>query len=357
VHRNGVQIFPNLWQALDEAEHTIDVQCFEIAGDRTAATLYGTLLSAARRGLKVRFLIDPAGGREFRGEWVEDLRKAGAEVRKHDTRHLARLGLQNYRIHQRVVLLDGVRAFGGGFGFADRWLGDAGGPDEYRDYAVEVRGPAAAVLGAAFNSTWAANGGWVTGPEQERGWPEPAGEHEALVVRASCGPIWNDAATLYETLVRTAEKRVRMAMGYFTPPQRLIDLFAETVERGVEVELIVPGPIMKRRVSKWAGESRFDDLRDAGVAVYRYQPARLHAKVVTVDGVAAVVGSINLDARSLSLDAEVGVLFGVPELVAAIDRDLDTDRSRSIRVDDGWRHAGPLEAARDRVARTLSPWL
>jgi cardiolipin synthase len=354
--RNGVEIFPALWQALDEAQQSIDVVCFEMGGDGTARELTDKLLAALRRGCQVRLLTDPFGGRRFKGDWIDEIRDAGGQVRRHHLRYWWRPATQNHRFHGRAVVCDGRVAFTGGFGIADRWRGDAGGPDEYRDYAVRVVGPAVCVLSAGFMSAWASNGG-VEPPPCER-WPTLDGPDLVVAVRATSGPVWNDMATVVDVLTQTARSSIRMAVGYFSPPPRTVEMLCAAARRGVDVQIVTPGPISHRDVTKWAGSSRFDELLDAGVRLYRYLPARLHAKAMVFDGVAGFVGSANLNSRSLGLDGELGLLFGSPELVRRLDADLDRDVDASDEVLPGsWARFGAPEKAFYRACRVVEPWV
>lgn len=356
--RNGDQIFPALWTDLAAARRSIDVACFEVDDGNIPRELTDILTERAQAGVRVRVLFDPVGGRSFDRDRVEQIREAGGTFVWHDTEKLRRPGLQNYRHHRRAVVIDGRIGYAGGFGFADRWGGDAGGPDEYRDHAIRVQGPVVDGIRASFIEGWAMNGNATFDEGDDLG-PQPdAGAVRATCVRASASYTWNDGATLYDALIRGATSRLRMAMGYFSPAGRAVRLLCEAAERGVQVQLVVPGPIMRRRIVKWAGEHVFDELLDGGVELYRYQPSRLHAKLVTVDGHVAVVGSINLDDRSLSLDAETGVVVFDDGVTSRLDADLDDDIAASERVVKGeWRHLGRLEMARDAAARIVNPWI
>jgi cardiolipin synthase len=355
--RNGVDIFPAIWEALDAAQESIDVVCFEMGGDGIPRKLTDKLVAAVERGCKVRLLTDPFGGRKFKGEWIDEIRAAGGQVRRHHLKYWWRPATQNHRFHGRAVVCDNKVGFAGGFGFADRWQGDAGGPDEYRDYAVRVVGPTVCVLSAGFMSAWASNGG--AEPPACEPWPaDEDGPDLVLPVRATSGPVWNDIATTVDVLTQTARHSIRMAVGYFAPPPRTVQMLRAAAKRGVDVQIVTPGPISHRDITKWAGSSRFDELLDDGVRLYRYQPARLHAKAMLFDGVAGLVGSSNLNARSLGLDGEISLLFGSPELVDQLSADLDRDIENSEEVVAGrWMRYGAPEKAFYRACRVVEPWV
>ena len=92
---------------------------------------------------------------------------------------------------------------------------------------------------------------------------------------------------------------MRIATAYFQPDDCFQQLLIDAVGRGVEVDVLVPGPHIDKRVSLVAGQARYDDLLEAGVRIYQFQPAMLHCKITTVDGLVSLVGSANLNRRSL----------------------------------------------------------
>jgi cardiolipin synthase len=165
-------------------------------------------------------------------------------------------------------------------------------------------------------------------------------------------------ATTLDVLVQSARSSIRMAVGYFAPPPRTVEMLCAAADRGVDVQIVTPGPISHRDITKWAGSSRFDDLLDGGVRLYRYLPARLHAKAMVFDGVAGLVGSANLNSRSLGLDGEISLLFGSPELVAQLEADLDRDIESSEPIVPGsWARFGAPEKAFYRACRVVEPWV
>ena len=180
-------------------------------------------------------------------------------------------------------------------------------------------------------------------PEQPNDGPTPI-----QVLRGAAESGWSDMSTLFRVLLLLARRRVRITTAYFVPDDLTSDLLCQAAQRGVEVEILVPGPHMDKRFVQVASESEFQPLLDAGVKLWAYQPSMLHAKVMTVDGVVANVGSSNFDARSLLLDDEVNLVVFDPEVAAELDAHFDDDLARSERIEAGqWSDRGPLQRAKE----------
>src|SRR5207253_7332837 len=131
--------------------------------------------------------------------------------------------------------------------------------------------------------------------------------------------------------VQLAEHRIRIATAYFVPDDEMTERFGDAVQRGVQVQILLPGPHADKRFVQLAAEADYDRLLEVGVEVWTFQPSMLHAKVMTIDGVVANVGSANLNARSMACDEEINVVALDPELVRVLDAQYDDDLERSIR--------------------------
>jgi cardiolipin synthase len=182
-------------------------------------------------------------------------------------------------------------------------------------------------------------------PEQ----PKP-GNAIAQCVRGASEVGHSDVFTLFRTLCQVAQKRLRVTTAYFVPDTEVLDRLCNAADRGVDVELLVPGPNADKRFVQLAGESAYATLMSHGIRIWAFQPSMLHAKIMTIDGLVANIGSANLNARSTSLDEEINVVAIDDALVTTLDRQFDEDRSNSVRVESArWQHRSPAQ----RAAETL----
>ncbi|HEU4910284.1 MAG TPA: phospholipase D-like domain-containing protein, partial [Actinomycetes bacterium] len=177
-------------------------------------------------------------------------------------------------------------------------------------------------------------------------------------VRGSASLGWDDMQSAFHVMLCSAQQRLRIATAYFAPDDDFLDTLCEAPARGVEVDLLVPGPHADKRVSQLTSEGSYDRLVGCGVRVWTFQPSMMHAKVMTVDGQAAVVGSSNFNRRSLDHDEEVVLIALDPELAARLDADLDEDFERSVAIDlTRWRNRSVPQRALERAVTPIRRWM
>ncbi|MGW4806310.1 phospholipase D-like domain-containing protein [Kitasatospora sp. NPDC004272] len=345
--RNGDEIFPAMLEAVDGARRTVDLMTFVYWRGEIARVFARALARKAAQGVRVRLLLDGFGSRLIEPELTDLMERAGVQISWF--RRPVRLSpfKQNHRCHRKVLVVDGRVAFTGGVGIAEEWCGDARHPGEWRDTHVRVVGPAVDGIAAAFAQNWAecAPGTLYDAADRFEEHEQPGGA-VVQVVRGSAAVGWQDLQTLMRVVISSAERRLRLATAYFAPDEYFVDLLCAVARRGVAVELLVPGEHTDKRVCQLAGERYFGRLTAAGATVWRYGPTMMHAKVLTVDGTAAVVGSANFNRRSLDHDEEV-VLAVVDEgFTAVLDRHFDEDLARSEAiVPERWHRRGPARRA------------
>jgi cardiolipin synthase len=354
VLRNGDEIFPSMWEAIEQAEHTIDFLTFVYwAGDvgREFAT---RLCDRARAGARVRVLLDAWGAHSMEKALVEEMAESGVQQRWF--RPLRRMwpGTLNHRTHRKVLIADEAVAFTGGVGIADEWLGNARDASEWRDTHFRIEGPAVDGLRAAFLDNWAETdpGLFEEGVDRFPDQPKP-GRAVVQCVRGASETGYSDMATLYRTLLQLAERRVRITTPYFVPDGDIGDRLCAAADRGVDVQILLPGPHIDKRFVQIAAEGEYERLMEHGVIIWNFQPTMLHAKVMTVDGALANVGSANLNPRSVTWDEEVNVVAIDEDLAQLLDAQFDEDLERSIRIEPGRWQRRP---AWQRMAeRAISP--
>ncbi|GAA4983333.1 hypothetical protein GCM10025734_05280 [Kitasatospora paranensis] len=240
--RNGDEIFPAMLQAVEEAEHTVDMTTFVYWRGDIAHRFAHALAAKARQGVRVRLLLDGFGSRLIERELLDLMAAAGVEVAWF--RRPVRLSplKQNHRCHRKVLVVDARTAFTGGVGIAEEWSGDARNPDEWRDTHVQVRGPAVDGLAAAFAQNWAeCREDALYGPADRFEEHAQPGRAVVQVVRGSASVGWQDLQTLMRVVISGAEQRLRLATAYFAPDRYFVDLLCAAARRGVEVELLLPG--------------------------------------------------------------------------------------------------------------------
>ena len=339
VLRNGDRIFPAMIDAIDAAERSVDLMTYVYWKGDIAERFADTLSAAARRGVRVRLLIDAVGGLQIEKGLVNRMDDAGVHVEWFRKPWLNSPLKQNHRCHRKVLVVDEDVAFTGGVGIAEEWCGDARDETEWRDTHVQVRGPAVDGLTAAFAQNWAESGRELYDDGDRFPQQPQAGSTVAQVVRGSASIGWDDLQTTFRVLLDSAEERLRLATAYFAPDEFFLDRLCAAARRGVEVDVLLPGPHADKRVCQLASEAAYDQLVACGVRVWNFQPAMMHAKIMCVDGRAAVVGSSNFNRRSLDHDEEVLLVALDSEVARVLEEHFDADLERSEQIDlTRWRN-------------------
>ena len=357
--RNGDQIFPSMLAAIREADETIDFLTFVYWKGDIAHDFASALAERARSGVRVRVLIDAIGGRLIDSTLIEHMTDSGVQVEWFRKPWAITPLKQNHRTHRKVLICDERVGFTGGVGIAEEWCGDARDSTEWRDTHVRVEGPAVDGLSASFAQNWAETGHPLVDPRHSFPEHEPVADGSIVqVARGSASVGWNDMATVFRLMMESAEQRLQMQTAYFVPDPCFQQLLVDAVERGVEVDVMVPGPHADKRVCQLASESIYSSLVEGGVRVWAFQPSMLHAKVMTVDGIASVIGSANMNRRSMQLDEEVVLTVLDPRVAARLEADFAADLLRCDQIEprrweDRPRHQKAQEVATKVIHRFL----
>ena len=358
VLRNGDEIFPAMLETIRAAESTVDLMTFVYWQGDIAQEFADAMAERARAGVRVRLLIDALGGRLIEKTLVNAMDDAGVQVEWFRKPLLKSPFKSNHRLHRKVCIVDGSVGFTGGVGIAEEWCGQARDETEWRDTHLRVEGPAVDGLQSAFIQDWAESGRAIYDDMDEFPIQPQSGSSVVQIVRGSASLGWDDMRSAFHVILSSAQERLRIATAYFAPDGNLLDTLCAAPARGVTVELLVPGPHADKRVSQLTSERSYERLTDSGVRVMTFQPSMMHAKVMTVDGQVAVVGSSNMNRRSLDHDEEVVLIALDSDLVATLDAHLEDDFERSEEIDlTRWRNRSARQRAMEKAVSPIRRWM
>jgi cardiolipin synthase A/B len=326
---DGPDAYRTMLQLISQASRWIHLENYIIRSDAVGRRFAELLAQRAREGVHVRVLHDAVGSLYTSRKFWGRLRDAGVEVRSfHPLRPLDIVG--NFaRNHRKLLVADGSVAVMGGLCIGCEWTGeDIRGGQPWRDTAVEIAGPAAAVLDQAFARTWTVAGGNL--PDNDvAGRVTPQGDAEVRVIAGEPGRERTYRVT--ELLAAGAIDRLWITDAYLVAPPRLFQALRDAARDGVDVRLLVPGssdlPFI-RNLSRIG----YRDLLRSGVRIYEWDGPMLHAKTVVADIRWVRVGSSNLNASSLLGNYELDVLIEDHALAGAMDRQFRLDIARSREV-------------------------
>ena len=303
---NGDGSYPALWADLAAARQSITIQLYYSQPGKIADDMARIITERARAGVKVRLLLDAFGSQNLKKEWKEGLRAAGVEVALLRPLHWYTLNQASDRSHVRVVVVDGVVGWTGGFGLADYWLGDGRHEEQWRESNVRFQGPAVAQLQAAFVAGWAeATGELLAGdmffPRATFG--ESGGVQAGLLYTSPTNGSTPAERFLALSIVG-AKKTLFITNSYFVPDDDFRRLLMEASKRKVDVRILTVGPKTDVKTTRYAGRYRYEELLKAGIRIWEYEPTMIHAKTLVADGQWTTIGSMNFDNRSLAFNNE-----------------------------------------------------
>jgi cardiolipin synthase A/B len=351
---NGDQIFPAMLAAIRAARRSITFETYIYWSGVIGAEFAEALSERARAGVRVHVLLDWVGAGKIDDELLEQMSAAGVEVEKYRPLHWYNLGRMNSRTHRKLLIVDGSVAFTGGVGIADVWQGHAEDPEHWRDTHFRLEGPAVAQMQSAFLDNWL-----EVRPEVLHGddyFPEleGAGSASAQVFKSSSGEGSESTRLMYLLSIASAEESILLSSSYFVPDSTAIDAFVAAKERGVRVEIIVPGEHIDAAVVRRASRGLWGRLLEAGVEIHEYQPTMFHVKVLVVDGLWSSVGSTNFDARSFSLNDEANLNVLDAAFAAEQQRIFEDDKRSARRITlEEWRERPRSERVREWLAGLL----
>ncbi len=348
---DGTEIYQRFIEVIEGAERRIHMASFILSPDPVGRAIVEALAQRARHGLEVKLLLDGFGSFHTSKRALDPLIRAGGEAAFFlpvTVRHFTRTNMRN---HRKMLIADDRRAVAGGANVAREYMGPEPDPRRWRDLSFLLEGPAVRDYAAIFAADWA----FVTGQRIEAlpGAAHAAGD--AVVQVAPSGPdVPGDP--VYAAIVSgafAAVRRLWIVTPYFIPPEGLAEALALAAHRGVDVRVYVPDP-SNHFVADLARGQPLRDAAAAGVSVIRFIGGMVHAKIVLVDDALAMVGSVNIDPRSLFLNFEANAIVYGAAQTSAVARWIETLQDATQKG------VTPVSALRDTiegVARMLDPLL
>jgi len=353
---NGDAAYPAMLDAISHARESINMSSYIFDADGVGAEFVARLKSAAARGVEVRVIIDALGEKYSR----VSARKALAGSRVHverflPLRHGAYINLRN---HRKLLIVDGREAFTGGMNIREgrqalRFISSF----PIHDLHFNVQGPVVGDLQRAFLEDWH----FVTGErlDSPRFFPAVACQAEALVRCISDGPDreFRKLEQIIMGALSCARESVLIMTPYFVPDRPMTAALITTALRGVDVRIVLPGTNNLPFVH-WACRALLGELLSNGVRVFYQPPPFVHTKLFLVDDIWALIGSANLDARSLRLNFELNL--SVFDCAFAADVRCHFEKALAASSELSLNELTQRSMAtklRDNLARLFSPYL
>jgi len=345
IFTDGPSFYPAMLEAIRGARRSINMECYIFLPGTIGSAFIDALSERARNGVEVTLVVDAIGSLTLWGKPVARLRAAGVRIKSYQSLRWHSLHRFNNRTHRELMVIDGASAFIGGAGVADWWAEPRRGrPRPWRDTMARVEGPIVAALQGVAAENWLECCGEIlTGPDY---FPDlkPCGDTTAFVVKSSPSDRATASRVSFQLLIEGADQTVRIATPYFLPDRAFRRALITMARRGVQLTVIVPGRHTDQRWVRLVSRRMWGALLEAGIRIFEYQPAMMHAKILIVDDIWTVLGTTNIDNRSFEHNDEVNLAMRDPALAARLLQDYERDLAASTEVTlERWQRRSILE--------------
>ncbi len=311
----GIEIYDEMIRGIDTAKRSICIETFILALDEVGTSIIEHLTRRAREGIEVRLLIDAIGDsthpKKLRATKqhakFRPLLEAGGKLSYFmPMLHNPLRGSWNLRNHRKIAIFDDEVVISGGTNIAEEYIGPTELESRWKDCSMRIEGPGVQTYLDVFCHDWHFASG-------ERYEPRPACEPREggqIVQIVPSGPdIDGDPIhDAFMSMTFLAQKRLWIVTPFFVPDEAMCTSLASAARRGTDVQILVPQD-SGMKMADWARETYLRECQEAGARVLRYMPGMVHAKLVLMDDELAVIGSANMDMRSLFLNYETAMMI------------------------------------------------
>lgn len=312
IFYDGQEKFDRMFEDIDNATHSIDVQYYQYRRDKIGLELIKRLTKKAKEGIEVRFLVDGIGGREIRRRELAEFHEAGGKSAVFFPSILPYVNFRiNYRNHRKLVIVDDHIGYIGGFNVGDEYLGKDKKIGAWRDTHLRIMGFGCAGMKIRFIKDWtyASKEDWED-VEETLYMPnhEFTGETALQIVTSGPDTQLDNVKNAILRMISSAKKHIYIQTPYFVPDQSVYDALVTAIASGVDVHIMIP-KYRDHPFVHWASLSFMGELLKIGCHCYIYEKGFMHSKVVVVDDYVSTVGSTNMDIRSFSLNFEANAIL------------------------------------------------
>jgi cardiolipin synthase len=371
---DGRQAYPEMLRAIQEAKESIDLETYILRDDKTGRRFAEALAAAARRGVRTRLLFDAVGALGLPAAYIARVTDAGVKAAIfRPLSSVLQRGLMplNRRDHRKIMIVDHRIGFIGGLNICDDNAPKEDGGMGWRDTHMRIDGAViAAKMQDVFEETWALADVF----------PSPAKPllEETIVTsdtfEADCTPAKIESVSVqilgnkeflqrvrlrraYLHAIRHAQRYILIENAYFIPDRGIRRALYKAVKRGVTVAAVV-AMYSDVKVAALASRSLYSELLSGGVKLFEYPISMMHSKVAVVDDVWSMVGSYNLDHRSLMHNLEAGVMTVDSRVARALRERIISDIERSREITRDFHNARPWDnVLLEAMAYQIRYWL
>lgn len=366
---DGEMAYQRILSDVRQAKHHIHLFYFIYKSDETGTELAQLLIEKAEAGVEIRFMYDSVGSIKLPFEWLDQLKKAGIEVRPYDLVNSPLLSTRlNWRNHRKMVVIDGVIAHIGGMNLGNEYRSLTDKFSYWRDTNLRIEGPSALEVQGVFLNDWI-----YFEQEEDAVTPflnqvdhyfptkaiEKSEDENCQIIFG--GPYHQERMIhdAFMDVIGKATTSIKIASPYFVPDEESLATLRRAARSGITVQLIIPGK-GDRALSYFGNTSFIESLLTAGIEVYFYdKTAFLHGKYMIIDDTIVTIGSTNFDVRSFYLNHEISAfIYGPSKTVEVVVNQFQDDLANSERVTKKQRATRPIsQRIKERLIAFFAPLL
>lgn len=334
----GEDKFKELVYQLERAKDFIFLEYFIVERGHMWNTVLEILTRKVREGVEVRFMYDGTCTLSLLPKnYYARMEKLGIKCKVFSPMKPFLTTHQNNRDHRKIVVIDGHTAFTGGVNLADEYINEKMRFGHWKDTAIMVKGRAVNSFTLMFLQMWNIDersrenyGRYMYSGNDIM---DPYTRNGGYIAPYGDSPFDNEEVgeKVYLDILNKAEKYVHIMTPYLILDEEMLNAIIFTAQRGVDVKIIMPH-IPDKKYAYWLARTHYSELISEGVEIYEYIPGFVHAKVFTSDDEKAVVGTINLDFRSLYLHFECAAYIWRNPVVMDVEDDFNTTLKKCKKI-------------------------
>lgn len=353
ITQDGDDFLRRLLADIDSATTSICMMNYIWTDGRFSDQVLAHLEQRAAAGVHVYLLLDAYGAMKAPDDKMDRLKALGGKVATFRSLEPTpwKILQTTRRNHRRAITIDGRIGYTGGVAVDDKWLGHARNPDEWHDLMFRFTGTAASRLMGSFSEVWMATTGemLVVPPAAAPGDGSPY-----VTLSTSPSPDLFEGETFFLTSLWAARKSIHIENPYFLSDASIREALKDKARAGLDVVLLLPGEHTDERSVRWAGQRVYQELMEAGIKIYEFQPTFTHTKMLVEDGEWSVVGSANWDNRSRKLNDEIFLGMSDAGLAGSLEQIFQHDLTRARRINlEEWKQRGPFQRALEYLCQVF----
>jgi len=331
LHVDGSDFFPAMVDAIGQAEHFIALEMYLVESGMLLDEFIEALLAAARREVKVLLLLDDFGASGMSTRDRQRLQHANISLCFYNPMRYGRLRRILFRDHRKLLLVDGEVAFIGGAGLTDSFDSRSIQGHAWHDAMVAVRGPCVADWARLFADNWSREASEPDFLNLDAGMESGADEGQLGRVTLTRMSHRQEIKRSLLKQLKSAEHWVWIATAYFVPSWKIRRALRKAARRGVDVRLLLPGPLTDHPAVRHAGRRFYYNLLRHGVRIFEYQPRFIHTKASVCDQWCSI-GSSNLDRWNLIWNLEANQEIDDKDFAAQLKQMFETDFADCMEI-------------------------